>query len=304
MDSHSPLLDDGQLHELISQLNITVLYKHDRGNMGDVLVGLHRSYGKVILKALTKRLRSNIRFHMRWERELYATTLLSNYTLVPQIFSSGLEPYPWFIQEFISDQSLERFLKGDCHKLPVDKPVRRNMLLQLLDIVGTAARHGFVHRDIRPDNIVVDKFLRPYLIDWGVVARVRTNELVKATDSTPLTKIFSGERLTEPSRCHGVIGYIAPEQSSAYYDMPSIKNDIYSLVLVAIEVLTGTGLFNGKEDEEILAIQMKLKDPDQLLELHPTLFDVFPPEIHRFLLADTARRNQDLEQLRTILLHL
>ncbi len=96
------------------------------------------------------------------------------------------------------------------------------------------------------------------------------------------------ERFTEPWRRHGRAGYMAPEQVKAFEDKPGIKNDLYSLAVIAVELLTGNILFdNGEDPNTIINRQLAVQHPSNL---ESWVLERFNNQFCWFLVADPQKR--------------
>jgi len=136
---------------------------------------------------------------------------------------------PFLVMEYVHGRNLEDFAR--------DEPVgpRRAALLvaKLAAVMGVAHRHGIIHCDIKPKNVLIDKLGAPRLIDFGM-ARLR--------------QVWS-------DRVHptwgGTLAYTAPEQAKLEVDRIGPRSDIFALGGVLYFLLTGQAPFSGKDRDEI-----------------------------------------------------
>lgn len=118
----------------------------------------------------------------------------------------------------------------------------RKLLTCLLDALGYAHGKGIVHRDIKPANVLFDEHGTPQLADFGVAIRTLNNE-----------------RLTQVGLTVGSTGYMSPEQARG---MPvDARSDLYSVGLLAYELLTGSLPFRGADAFEVAIAQLEQKVP-------------------------------------------
>lgn len=118
----------------------------------------------------------------------------------------------------------------------------RKLLAALLDALRYAHGKGIVHRDIKPANVLFDEHGTPQLADFGVALRT-----------------LNSERLTQVGLTVGSTGYMSPEQARG---MPvDARSDLYSVGVLAYELLTGHLPFRGADAVEIAIAQMEQKVP-------------------------------------------
>lgn len=118
----------------------------------------------------------------------------------------------------------------------------RKLLSCLLDALGYAHGKGIVHRDIKPANVLFDEHGTPQLADFGVAIRT-----------------LNSERLTQVGLTVGSTGYMSPEQARG---MPvDARSDLYSVGVLAYELLTGSLPFRGVDAFEVAIAQLEQKVP-------------------------------------------
>lgn len=118
----------------------------------------------------------------------------------------------------------------------------RKLLSSLLDALGYAHGKGIVHRDIKPANVLFDEHGTPQLADFGVAIRT-----------------LNSERLTQVGLTVGSTGYMSPEQARG---MPvDARSDLYSVGVLAYELLTGSLPFRGVDAFEVAIAQLEQNVP-------------------------------------------
>jgi serine/threonine protein kinase len=121
------------------------------------------------------------------------------------------------------------------------------IMLKVCDAVSYAHNKGVLHRDLKPDNIMVGKFGQVYLMDWGI-ARVKESARPSTVDME-FPKIKKRKRYSILEEEHGnVIGtpcYMAPEQASGDLDAIDERSDVFSLGAILYEILTCTPPISG-----------------------------------------------------------
>jgi hypothetical protein len=167
---------------------------------------------------------------------------------------------------------------GDLSAWP--RPVAEQKVLalldKLLDALGHAHAAGIIHRDIKPENILFDGEGRPMLADFG--AALRPNH----------------SRLTETGLAIGSVGYMSPEQARGL--AVDARSDLYSLALVAYELLAGRPPFDGPDALAVALAQLEGPPP----QLPPPLRD-WQRFFERALAANPAQRYPDAASMRAAL---
>ncbi|OMF81580.1 serine/threonine protein kinase [Paenibacillus glucanolyticus] len=278
---------------MIPQLKNTITCK--QGNMSEVQAGEHPDYGRVVLKSITPRLEGVPRFESRWSQEILISSLLSLHTNVPKVFEYGVIPKPWYLQEWIGIKSLRDWMNSREYPLKAnDLITAKNIIDKLFEIIHISSSFGIIHRDITPENIILNSLNVPFIVDWGLATYV--GEKLKIEKNLYLNNIRNiGEnRLTEEWRRHGRPGYAPPEQANAFYDKASIKNDIYSIVVIALEMLSGQIVFDkpGLNSLEVITMQQNIYT---LNDLEPWIIEICGHEILNFLIGDPEKRSIDID---------
>ena len=129
--------------------------------------------------------------------------------------------YPWLAMELVSGERLDRWAAE--HQPTVRQ--RIELLSAIADALHHAHQKGIIHRDVKPANIIVTVAGRPKLLDFGIARLV--------DDSRPT------EMHTQTGRLIGTLAYMSPEQIEARGDELDVRTDVYSLGVVAYELLTG-----------------------------------------------------------------
>jgi serine/threonine-protein kinase len=176
---------------------------------------------------------------------------------------------------FIEGESLKAHLanKGE---LPIDDAVR--LLTQIASALAYAHKNGVVHRDIKPDNILLSE-------DIAVVTDFGIAKAVSAAKSQP-----GGMTLTSDGSTLGTPAYMAPEQVVAD---PSIDHraDIYSFGVVAYEMLTNTPLFVARGQQALMAAHA-VKIPDPIQSRRPAI----PAQLARLVMQCLEKQRSDRPQ--------
>ena len=244
-----------------------------RGGMAIVFRARERELEReVALKVLPFSLAFDADFVERFQREARTAGRLEHPHIVPiyRVGRSGSVIY--FTMKLLRGHSLSERLREDGRLTAAE--VRR-MLVETASALGYAAKHGVVHRDVKPDNILLDADGRCVMTDFGIA------------------RSASDQRLTATGMSVGTPRYMSPEQARAR-DLDG-RSDLYSLGVVAYECLTGRAPFESGDAFAILMAhineplpQPRLNDPEDR-----ALF----PIIERMLAKSPDDRFQTADEL-------
>ena len=221
---------------------------------------------EVALKILSAGLGADPSFRARFEREGRLQATLDHQNIVA-VFEAGESDIGLFLaMHLISGPTLkELILDGE-----LDPHRTLCVLTQIARALDAAHASGLIHRDVKPQNILIDKRDHAYLADFG---------LTKAMDDTSgLT--FTGQFL-------GTIDYVAPEQIQA--EPPTAASDCYSLTAVLYECLTGRVPFPQPNEAAVLHAHL-VKPPPCVSETRPDLPAALDAVIARGMAKDPVQR--------------
>jgi len=119
-----------------------------------------------------------------------------------------------------------------------------DVIIQLGNALGYAHSVGVLHRDVKPDNILIGPYGEVLLLDWGL-AKVWHKDPLRAEDNLEQTEIDNEVGMTGEAKLQGTVMYMSPEQIDRDPEI-SFQADIYSLGAVLYEVLTGSTPFQGE----------------------------------------------------------
>lgn len=230
------------------------------GAMGDVYKAAdERMFGRAVaLKVLSERLSSHPAARERFKREVEVASRLEHPNIVVIHDRGETAGRPWFVMEFLDGIDLSQAIRdADARALTQ----RLDLARQLCSAVGFAHRHGIVHRDIKPGNVMLVRRSGSEiakLVDFGIV-RLERSSLTRAA--------------TQP----GTYMYMAPEQLRN--DAVDTRSDLFSLGIVLYEMLTGRHPFDAPS-EPLVAGRILTEDP-----LPPRVLDAkLPPALDSVLL--------------------
>lgn len=227
------------------------------GGMGAVyLARQERPRRMVAVKVLAQQLTGDPRawrvFLARFRREADATAALDSANIVPIYEFGEQEGFAYLVMPYLSDGSLSQLLEREG-AMPLTRVVR--YVEQIAAALDLAHRHGIVHRDVKPSNMLLHPDGRLMLGDFGIARPVDAPELIAAG--------IGGEsndpRLTQAGATMGTPEYMSPEQARG--ESVDAAADTYALGVVAYEMLTGEPPFMGDDTSSVLALQVQATPP-------------------------------------------
>jgi hypothetical protein len=275
---HDPLLDRvtasiGDRYLIESELG--------RGGMAVVYGALDtRLNRRVAIKVLPPDLAFNADVRERFLREAQTAAQLSHPSIVPIYTVDETNAVVFFVMALVDGESLGERLerRGVC---PPDEVQR--VLHDVADALEYAHRNGVVHRDIKPDNIIIDRASgRPVVTDFGIARAM-------ASDS----------RLTVTGVAMGTPKYMSPEQALGEREVDG-RSDIYSLAVVGYQMLTGSPPFTAGNTPALLMKHVSER-PRALHSVRPGLPEPLVGAITRALAKQPEERWRDAGQFRDAL---
>ena len=210
-----------------------------RGGMASVFKAYEPSLDRyVALKVLPPEFLHEETFAARFQREAKVVAKLEHPNIIP-IFSFGIEGgTPWMAMRLIAGGSLSAVLKKGSFGLERSVAVIR----AVADALTYAHAQGVVHRDVKPQNILLDQEGRVYLADFGIARMLE-----------------GGAAITRTGLVSGTPQYMAPEQATG--QTLDHRMDIYALGIVAYEMFTGSTPFSADTPVAVLMKQVSSPIP-------------------------------------------
>jgi len=254
-----------------------LIEKLGQGGMGAVYKGQHVKINRLTaIKVLTSELVSNQEFIARFQREAEMASQIDHPNAVAIYdFGEAEDGLIYIAMEFVNGKPLSAILKKDG-TLGLERVVR--IAKQAAEALSAAHNLGIIHRDFKPDNIMIcDKPGRPdwvEVVDFGIAKRA-----VADTQQTGLTQ--AGFVLGTPL-------YMSPEQVMG--EELDARSDLYSLALVVYEMLTAALPFSGTTTQS--QMMKRVIDPPMPLTLaRPQL--TLPPAVEAVILRALSRKPDD-----------
>jgi serine/threonine-protein kinase len=243
------------------------------GGMADVYLAEDQELGRrVAIKILNDRHAADDSFIERFRREAKNAASLSHPNIV-SIYDRGEAEGTYYIaMEYLEGRSLKELIVG---RGPAPIKTAIDYTRQILAAVGFAHKHGIVHRDIKPHNVLVGHELRLKVTDFGIARS-------------------GASQMTEVGSIIGTAQYLSPEQArGAQVDQTS---DLYSVGVVLYEMLTGQVPFTGDTPLEI-AMKHLSEIPRPPSELRPEVPHDLDSIVLRALAKDPSERYQSAEEM-------
>jgi serine/threonine protein kinase/TPR repeat protein len=221
-----------------------------RGGQGVVLKARHASRGTVV--ALKLQLNADPQHHARFQREAETLARLSHPNLLA-VDGFGQLPNgtPFLAMEFVRGRDLSDMVRTHG-RLGVEDLAE--VLLPLADVLHYCHEQGVVHRDVKPQNVMLEAETgRVLLVDFGLIKRDRLRAAWSTQDRQSLTQ--EGTTLGTPS-------FMPPEQVSEEYGRVDARSDVYALGALLYFLLTGRKPFDGESTVNVLMKVMSSPAPD------------------------------------------
>jgi serine/threonine-protein kinase len=252
-----------------------ILRKLGSGGMANVYLAEDEELGRrVAIKILNERYAGDDLFIERFRREAKSAAGLSHPNIV-SIYDRGEAEGTYYIaMEVIEGRSLKELIMTHG-ALPVDTAI--GYAKQLLEALRFAHRHGIIHRDIKPHNVLV-----------SADQQVKANEpRLKVTDFGIAR--HGASQMTEAGSIMGTAQYLSPEQARGA--PVTAASDLYSAGVVLYEMLTGKVPFTGDS-----AIEIAMKHVNELPKAPSSLRPEIPPELDQIVLRALAKDPADRYQ--------
>lgn len=249
-----------------------------RGGMGAVYLADELALDRdVAIKVLPPEQAGAPQLRERFRREARTAARLNHPNIVPLYTFGEVNGLMYFVMGYVAGESLASQLRRDG---PLASDEARTLLADVAGALAYAHRHGVIHRDIKPDNILIDEDSgSPRLTDFGIAKVAFTDTL-----------------LTTTGQLMGTPAYMSPEQALGRVDLDS-RSDIYSLGVAAYEMVSGRLPFEAKSPIEAVT-QRLTQEPRPLRAVAPNVADDLIVAIQRCLQKDPANRWPDAKSLR------
>jgi serine/threonine protein kinase len=261
MSSEAPIPNQLGKYDVISKIA--------EGGMGSVHKGRNRDTGEIVaIKVIALATAKNPVLLQRFEREFQTTKQLNHPNVVKALDYSGAQPHPYIVMEFVDGQSIGQRLEQKG-AYPEAEAVK--LISQVCEGLQSAHKQGLVHRDIKPDNILVTR-----------------DGVAKITDMGLVKEVEGDLNLTRTGRGLGTPHYMAPEQFRNAKTV-DVRGDIYSLGATLYAMVTGVIPFDNASPLDCWMKKIRNEFPTPK-ELNPAVSERVDYAIRRAMSAEPNQR--------------
>ena len=263
-----------------------LLRQMDAGGMATIYEAIDtRLDRRVAVKIMHAHLAQDEQFVERFIREAKAAAALSHPNIVAvqdQGWNQSGIPAVFIVMELVDGHTLREYL-NERGSIAVKDGIR--FLLPVLSALGAAHKLGIVHRDVKPENILVSKEGRIKITDFGLAKGAMIGSTMTAESSVIL----------------GSVSYLSPEQVSR--GIADSRSDVYSAAITAFEIFTGQKPFEGEEPIQIAFMHVNSRVP-RMSTLVPEIPQALDDLIYAATSVDPDERPRDCQIFHSQLLEI
>jgi len=257
-----------------------VLAQIASGGMGVVYKARQLSMDRIVaLKVLHPRLTADQRFIERFVREAHAAGALNHVNIVHVQDAGEADGTFYYVMEFVDGPTVAQELRARG-PIPAERAV--DVVRQVASALAFAHRQGILHRDVKPENIMLASDGTAKLADLGLAMFVET-------DHPQLERGADGKL-----RVWGTPSYMAPEVAQG--KEPDARSDLYSLGATLFHILTARVPFTGATATEVLSKHVSAPLPE-MQDYRPDVPRVLNPIVERLMAKRRERRYQAADAL-------
>ncbi|MBS0620176.1 MAG: protein kinase [Verrucomicrobia bacterium] len=212
-----------------------------KGGMGEVFL----AYDPVCKREVAlKRMRPELVEHLilkeRFLREAHVASRLTHPSIVPIFSIEQAEGMSYYTMPYVAGQTLKEILKATLdeerkgeitHPIGRSIPALARIFLAVCEAIAYTHAKGILHRDLKPDNIIVGNYGEVLILDWGLADFIGKEEKILDTEVKGDYK-----DLTDPGKVPGTLNFLAPERARS--EPSTVATDIYSLGVLLYQLLT------------------------------------------------------------------
>jgi serine/threonine protein kinase len=249
-----------QAGDRVDQYRLTA--EHGRGGLGTVWRAKDtRLRREVAIKQLRRAVASDAHIRLRFVTEARITSQLDHPGIVPVYDMGRLETgEPYYSMKLVRGETLTEVIRrfhdegaamGGTH-------VRHRRLIEMFIAVcrtmDFAHDRGVIHRDLKPDNIILGEFGETLILDWGLAKVIASDEFDEQSKAELEAAEASRQEIyvTQLGAVLGTPAYMSPEQAAGNSESVDVRSDIYSLGAVLYEILTGKRWVSGDSTLDII----------------------------------------------------
>lgn len=220
---------------------------------------------KVAVKILRLDLQKEPQTLARFQREALATSELSHPNIVMVLDVGTDHGLPYMVMEYVDGPDLKDYILQNS---PLDLHDVIRIMDQILSAMTLAHKHNVIHRDLKPQNILMDKHGNIKIADFGIAVALNQNSI------------------TQTNSALGSVHYMSPEQTRG--GLITKQSDIYSLGIILYELITGSVPFNGDS-----AVAIALKHAQEPIPSIKEKDNQVPQPLENVVLKATAKDPRD-----------
>ena len=215
----------------------------------------------VAVKVLKYDFQDNSEAIQRFQREAMAASQLLHHNIVEVYDVDQEEGQQYIVMEYVRGTDLKQFIKDNT---PITLELVVSIMSQILSAIELAHKHNLIHRDIKPQNILITENNQVKITDFGIAIAV--------TDTS----------ITQTNTLLGSVHYLSPEQARGAN--ATMKSDIYALGVVLYELITGQVPFDGES-----AVSVALKHFQEDFPRIRTNLDYVPQSLENVVMKAAAK---------------
>jgi serine/threonine-protein kinase len=263
LDGFRPAADGSVIHTTDYQPEgggrYQLLHLHAKGGVGRVWLARDQDLGReVALKELLPERAAQPAVLARFLEEARVTGQLEHPGIVPvyELTRHAESRQPFYTMRFLRGRTLGAAIRdyharrGSGQTGPLELRELLTSLVAVCNAVAYAHSRGVLHRDLKPQNVILGDFGEVMILDWGL-AKVRG--LADESSQLPVEVGDSERAETMQGQVLGTPAYLPPEQAQGRLDRINERSDVYGLGAILYEILTGQAPFPGKDTQSVLA---------------------------------------------------
>src|SRR5262245_56119126 len=252
--------------------------------MGEVYLAEDTKLGRrVAIKFIPPQSTADEQAKKRLIREARAAAQLDHPNICSVYEVSEEDGHSFIVMQYVEGETLARRIS----RQPLEPQAALDLAIQVVDALGEAHSHGIVHRDIKPQNIMLTSRGQAKVMDFGLARVMRQKSSIE-------TEAATESLISEPGMVLGTVPYMSPEQVRG--EALDARSDIFSLGCVLYESLTGRGPFARPSMAETMAAILKDEAP-RLVGTGGNLTLEWNDLIKRCLEKDPNQRFQSSDEL-------
>ncbi|MDP4668050.1 MAG: Stk1 family PASTA domain-containing Ser/Thr kinase [Gaiellales bacterium] len=250
-----------------------IIRRLGQGGMARVYLAQDESlHREVAIKVLADRHSDDPHFIERFQREARAAARLNHPNIV-QVYDQSQGGMSYIVQEYVEGETLKDLIRRES---PIDPRRAITIALQILAALRVAHQQGVIHRDVKPQNILMQPDGKLKVADFGIASAGGDTEM------------------TEAGSIVGTAQYLAPEQARGLTVGPPA--DLYALGIVLYEMLSGRVPFEGDSAVNV-ALRHVQEAPEPLTERNPLVPVALESVVMRALAKDPRQRYQSADEM-------